>query len=451
MIFEAKWENILTFHESRKIEGFSVLSKILDVKNSPIFSVLPEKILFDLCEKSETKFFPDNSIISLKNEEIIDYRIFSKQNSNISSNNNQSILENLKKNNSSESRNSRNFISISNQRNYNCNELSPEKLLDKSNQSIYEHSNLSNSNNNLQVFNENNNHLSLDYRNNRRNSLAPNNQSEEIKFTNVGNNIYISKIFFILEGKIKVMNTSNKKIEKYFDKYSIFTNIFYDDNSKEKNTKYLLIAEGDLKIYSFDINLLKEKVDENYFNYIQSILVLQDISVDLRDLYYIKTIGCGKYGRVKLVHNRRNIYAIKVANIEDIRPKPFLVKYFRNEKEIMQEIDHPFIIKLVKTIKTKTNIFYLMEFIDGCSLRSLLDKTEFSKFRNKEQLKFLGGILLLSANYLHKKKIMHRDIKPENIVMDHAVRRKFHLLFFNIFIILFRAISNFWISGFLRI
>ena len=74
----------------------------------------------------------------------------------------------------------------------------------------------------------------------------------------------LSKIFYIYEGKIKFY--SNNKFIKELETNGIFADISYGMKSQTMN-KDVLIAEGDVKCYSIDVNIFRENVDENYFNY----------------------------------------------------------------------------------------------------------------------------------------------------------------------------------------
>jgi len=44
------------------------------------------------------------------------------------------------------------------------------------------------------------------------------------------------------------------------------------------------------------------------------------------------------------------------------------------EKKILLQIEHPFIIKLIKTLKDKNYIYFLEEYINGIPLSKILQK-----------------------------------------------------------------------------
>jgi len=244
-------------------------------------------------------------------------------------------------------------------------------------------------------------------------------QASQTSFSNFSNEaILISKIFIIFEGKIKVYK--NAVCIKQLQTNAIFADISFCLNLTD-NSGETAVADGAVKCYCISAKIFRENVDENYFNYIQSLLVLQDTSVKLENLFFVKSIGNGKYGKVYLVHNRKNLYALKAADFRNIRKEPYLVKYYMNEKALMQQIDHPFIVKLVKTMKNKDMIFFLMEFVDGVTLKFYLEMRGKNDNKIIGEAQFLGAILLIIVNYLHKKRIIHRDIKPDNIMVDQSV------------------------------
>ena len=156
--------------------------------------------------------------------------------------------------------------------------------------------------------------------------------------------------------------------------------------------------------------------DKNIKDYLLKKLSLQDTSITLEDLHYIKFLGKGKFGSVSLVHNKKNIYGIKAISRKSVDRQKILAKYFVNERRVMLSLDHPFIVKLVKSMKNAYFCFLLIEFVNGKNLDEYLSTRVVKKSIYETQ--FYIGSMLLMLEYLQKKLIAHRDIKPSNIMID---------------------------------
>ena len=157
--------------------------------------------------------------------------------------------------------------------------------------------------------------------------------------------------------------------------------------------------------------------DNTTKEYLMKKLALQDTEIGLSSLNYIKFLGKGKFGTVSLVHNNKNIYAIKAISRKSVEREKILAKYFVNERRIMLSLDHPFIVKMVKSMKNQHFCFLLIEFINGTNLDQYLTNREHKQ--NLYETQFYIGSILLMLDYLQKKFIAHRDIKPSNIMIDH--------------------------------
>ena len=156
--------------------------------------------------------------------------------------------------------------------------------------------------------------------------------------------------------------------------------------------------------------------DNNTKEYLMKKLAFQDTEISLSSLNFIKFLGQGKLSSVSLVHNNKNIYAIKAISRKRVEREKTLAKYLVNERKLMLSLEHPFIVKMVKSLKNKHFCFFLVEFINGINLGEYLTNRE-SK-QNKYETQFYIGSILLMLEYLQKKYIAHRDIKPSNIMID---------------------------------
>ena len=156
--------------------------------------------------------------------------------------------------------------------------------------------------------------------------------------------------------------------------------------------------------------------DDTTKEYLMKKIALQDTEISLESLHYIKFLGKGKFGTVSLVHNKKNIYAIKAISKASVEREKILARYFVNERRIMLSLDHPFIVKMVKSMKNQHFCFLLIEFINGTNMDQYLQNRETKQ--NIYETQFYIGSILLMLDYLQKKFIAHRDIKPSNIMID---------------------------------
>ena len=157
--------------------------------------------------------------------------------------------------------------------------------------------------------------------------------------------------------------------------------------------------------------------DDTTKEYLMKKLALQNTDISIDSLHYIKFLGKGKFGTVSLVHNKKNIYAIKAISRLSVEKEKILAKYFVDEKKIMLSLDHPFIVKMVKSMKNQHFCFLLIEFVNGNNLDQILSKRP--QKQNIYETQFYIGSILLMLDYLQKKFIAHRDIKPSNIMVDN--------------------------------
>ncbi|KAL0089265.1 kinase-like domain-containing protein [Phycomyces blakesleeanus] len=134
------------------------------------------------------------------------------------------------------------------------------------------------------------------------------------------------------------------------------------------------------------------------------------------DFTILKTLGTGSFGRVHLVQSKFNerFYALKVLKKSEIvRLKQ--VEHTRNERAVLLEISHPFIVNLWGTFQDSTYLYMVMDYVPGGELFSYLRK---QKTFPDEVAKFYSAEVLLALVYLHSKNIVYRDLKPENILLD---------------------------------
>lgn len=178
-------------------------------------------------------------------------------------------------------------------------------------------------------------------------------------------------------------------------------------------------ANGKVDVYVLEERDFKNLLEDNLKDFLQKRLLLQDNTVEMDDLDYVGVLGSGNFGSVYLVQSLKNkaFYAIKGVDKIQINAE-ILHKNLELERSILLKLDHPFIVKLVKTLKDSKFIYFLMEHIKG---KELFDIIREIGLLNKYQTQFYAGAIMLSIEYLHERKIIYRDIKPENIIINEMV------------------------------
>jgi protein kinase A len=100
----------------------------------------------------------------------------------------------------------------------------------------------------------------------------------------------------------------------------------------------------------------------------------------LSDFEIRRTLGTGSFGRVHLVQSKHNqrYYAVKVLKKTQV-VKMKQVEHTNDERKMLQEVKHPFLITLWGTFQDSRNIYMVMDFVEGGELFSLLRKSQASK------------------------------------------------------------------------
>ena len=229
----------------------------------------------------------------------------------------------------------------------------------------------------------------------------------------VEENTYGDTFYLISKGRVQIIK--NNEIIRELDNGDCFgENVLLTECEKRTAS-----AKAFDKVICYVISKKEFDIilsDGNTKEYLLRKLALQDTNINLSDLHYIKFLGQGKFGSVSLVHNHKNIYAIKAISRKSVEKEKMLAKYFVNEKKIMLSLDHPFIIKMVKSMKNKYFCFLLIEYINGKNLDEYLSGRNTKQ--NIYETQFYIASMLLMLDYLQKKFIAHRDIKPSNIMID---------------------------------
>ena len=90
---------------------------------------------------------------------------------------------------------------------------------------------------------------------------------------------------------------------------------------------------------------------------------------------------------------------------------------FSKEAQIITQLDHPGIIKLIESFIENGTEYHVMEYIEGLSLRDIVSRD--GALPEQTALRYVSRVAE-AIDYLHHRHINHFDVKPSNIL----VRRK---------------------------
>ncbi|MCP5053410.1 MAG: protein kinase, partial [bacterium] len=123
--------------------------------------------------------------------------------------------------------------------------------------------------------------------------------------------------------------------------------------------------------------------------------------------------GMGIIYRAEDVLDQSRSLALKVMKEEYFADKD-QVKRFKNEGAIIDQLNHPNIIKIVERGEHQGQLYMAMELVEGQNL------ADFLQTEKQIETTAAAAIILQITNALtsiHKKNIIHRDLKPENIMI----------------------------------
>src|SRR5688572_8828389 len=132
-------------------------------------------------------------------------------------------------------------------------------------------------------------------------------------------------------------------------------------------------------------------------------------------------IGCGGMGavyRARQPELDRSV-AVKILPQVTENAEAYEQRFIR-EARALAKLNHPSIITVFDFGKTQGLYYFVMEYVDGVTLR---DAISGGKLTAKDALAIVSQ-LCDSLQFAHEEGIVHRDIKPENILIDQRGRVK---------------------------
>ena len=144
---------------------------------------------------------------------------------------------------------------------------------------------------------------------------------------------------------------------------------------------------------------------------------------DMKKEYYFKAkVGEGKFGQVILAerYKDKKLLAIKAVqkgyqSIEEYKINRWEIDIFK----MLQNLDHPNVIKCIDLYEYECQIFFVYEFIPCGDLRKISKELKlFPQYYTINNILKLSIQIIEGIKILHKYGVIHRDIKTTNMVID---------------------------------
>jgi len=184
--------------------------------------------------------------------------------------------------------------------------------------------------------------------------------------------------------------------------------------SEPRSATVCAVEDSELwKINREDFNRI---VTGAIIEYMKDRIVFQNTKVDIKSLSCLRVIGSGGYATVKMVYSSqtKTRYALKAISIKHMVQQEATVALCR-ERDILAELDHPFVLKFIRTFRSKQYVYYLIELVTGGELWEFVNERG---VLTKDQTRFYVGSVVLALEFLHDRRIAYLDLKGENMLID---------------------------------
>jgi hypothetical protein len=147
----------------------------------------------------------------------------------------------------------------------------------------------------------------------------------------------------------------------------------------------------------------------------------EEIAPLFPQLEILASLGRGGMGAVYRARQPRldRLVALKIL-ARDKERDPRFAERFTREARALARLNHPNIVTVYDFGEAAGHFYLLMEYVDGLSLRQLLQA---GRMPPQQALAIVPKICE-ALQFAHEHGIVHRDIKPENILLDKTGRVK---------------------------
>lgn len=158
-------------------------------------------------------------------------------------------------------------------------------------------------------------------------------------------------------------------------------------------------------------------IDEEFVAYEVEQSLPKAHKISPNDFSRLCVLGKGAYGTVYLVQQRgtSRLFAMKVLRKASMRVVLKGEEHTKAERTILEEVQHPFIVKLFYAFQTFDRLFLILDYVPGGEL--FFHMANQCMFPEDVAI-FYTAQLVLALEHLHSLGIIYRDLKPENCLLD---------------------------------
>ncbi|KAL9365638.1 hypothetical protein Peur_043511 [Populus x canadensis] len=134
----------------------------------------------------------------------------------------------------------------------------------------------------------------------------------------------------------------------------------------------------------------------------------------IQDFELGKIYGVGSYSKVVRAKKKDTgiVYALKIMD------KKFITKenktaYVKLERIVLDQLDHPGIVRLFFTFQDNYSLYMALE---SCEGGELFDQITRKGRLSEDEARFYAAEVVDALEYIHSMGLIHRDIKPENLL-----------------------------------
>ncbi|GMH11238.1 hypothetical protein Nepgr_013079 [Nepenthes gracilis] len=135
----------------------------------------------------------------------------------------------------------------------------------------------------------------------------------------------------------------------------------------------------------------------------------------IQDFELGKIYGVGSYSKVVRAKKKDTgvVYALKIMD------KKFITKenkaaYVKLERIVLDQLDHPGIVRLYFTFQDTFSLYMALE---SCEGGELFDQITRKGRLSENEARFYAAEVVNALEYIHSLGLIHRDIKPENLLL----------------------------------